>query len=213
MQRHRGEAGEVSESAVQREWDERYAGATELFSGRPNTVLVAEIGGLTPGRALDVGCGEGADAVWLAGRGWTVTGLDVSRVALDRAALRAQQAGLSVEWIHAGLLEAALPPAAFDLVCAHYPALSSSATRDAEHALAAAVAPGGTLLVVHHADVDVEAARARGFDPADYVFPADVLAVLDNGWDVSWTNIDRARRRWATPTTLTPTTWCCAHAA
>lgn len=175
----------MSESAVQREWDERYAGATELFSGQPNTVLVTEISGLPPGRALDVGCGEGADAVWLSGQGWTVTGLDVSQVALDRAAARAQQAGVQVTWIRAGLVEAALPPAGFDLVSAHYPALHSSATRDAERALAAAVAPGGTLLVVHHAGFDGEAAKARGFDPADYVFPADVLAALDDGWDVT----------------------------
>lgn len=172
------------ETSVQREWDERYAAEERLFSGRPNTVLVEEVSALAPGRALDVGCGEGADAVWLAAQGWAVTALDVSRVALDRAAANARNAGVEVTFVHDGIVEAALPPAAFDLVSAQYPALRSSASRDAERALTAAVAPGGLLLVVHHTGFDGEAAKARGFDPADYVFPADVLAVFDDDWDV-----------------------------
>jgi SAM-dependent methyltransferase len=180
------------ESSVQREWDERYAAEERLFSGRPNTVLVEEVSELAPGRALDVGCGEGADAIWLAARGWTVTALDVSRVALDRAAASAKSAGVDVTFVHDGIVEASPPAAGFDLVTAQYPALRSSADRDAERALAAAVAPGGLLLVVHHTGFDGEAARARGFDPADYVFPADVLAVLDDGWDVRF---DESRPR------------------
>ncbi|BBY16864.1 class I SAM-dependent methyltransferase [Mycolicibacterium litorale] len=174
----------MSDSRVQQEWDERYSGAEQLFSGRPNTVLVAEVSGLTPGRALDVGCGEGADAVWLATMGWTVTGLDVSQVALDRAASRAKNAGVEVNWLRADLVEASLPVGGFDLVSAQYPALRSSENRDAERALVTAVAPGGVLLVVHHAGFDGEAAKARGFDPADYVFPPDVLSLLGSDWDV-----------------------------
>lgn len=138
------------------EWDERYAGAQQVWSGRPNGALVAEVAGLEPGRALDVGCGEGADAIWLATHGWQVTALDASGVALQRAALHAEQAGAHVQWRHAGLLDAGLPPAAFDLVAALYPALRRTDPDDdaAERALLAALAPGGTLLVVHHADVD-----------------------------------------------------------
>jgi SAM-dependent methyltransferase len=156
----------------------------QVWSGRPNAALVTEVIGLHPGRALDVGCGEGADAVWLAGQGWKVTALDVSQVALERAALHARQAAVKVEWVHAGLVDALLPPAAFDLVSAQYPALRRSADHDAEHALLAAVAPGGLLLVVHHADVDVEEAKSHGFDPADYVSPADVAALLGDDWQV-----------------------------
>ncbi len=174
------------------EWDERYASAEQVWSGRPNGALVAEVAGLRPGRALDVGCGEGADVVWLAQQGWDVTGLDVSQVALDRAAMHARQAGASVRWVHADLVQAQLPAGAFDLVSAQYPALLRTPGDDAERALLAAVAPGGTMLVVHHADIDPEEAKARGFDPADYVGPADVAALLDGGWRVE---VDEKRSR------------------
>src|SRR3982751_5268714 len=87
------------------EWDARYAEADQVWSGNPNGALVTEVSGLPPGRALDVGCGEGADAVWLAGHGWDVTALDVSQVALDRAALHARQAGVRVRWVRSGLVE------------------------------------------------------------------------------------------------------------
>jgi SAM-dependent methyltransferase len=165
-------------------WNERYASASQLFSGRPNGALVTEVSGLDPGRALDVGCGEGADAVWLATRGWNVTALDVSQVALERAALRAKEAAVRVEWVHSGLVDAPLPPAGFDLVSAQYPALLRTPDHDAERTLVAAVAPGGVLLVVHHADIDVEAFKARGIDPDDYVNPADVAALLRDDWQV-----------------------------
>ena len=129
------------------DWDERYAVGEQIWSGAPNGALVAEVGAEPPGRALDVGCGEGADAVWLAGRGWQVTALDVSGVALARAARHADAAGVNVRWVHAGLLDAAIEPATFDLVSAQYPALLRTADRRAERGLADAVAPGGVLLV------------------------------------------------------------------
>lgn len=166
------------------EWDERYAGSGQIWSGQPNGVLLAEVAALSPGRALDVGCGEGADAVWLATQGWDVTALDVSRVALERARRHGHDAGVEVQWVHAGLVQAPFPAGAFDLVSAQYPALLRTPTNDAERVLLAAVAPGGMLLVVHHADVDVEEAKAHGFDPADYVSPSDVAALLDEDWQV-----------------------------
>ena len=175
---------DVEDQGVPEDWDERYGSTGQVWSGDPNGALVAEVADLTPGRALDVGCGEGADAVWLAGLGWDVTALDVSEVALDRAARRAEDAHVRLRLIHSGLVEAALPPATFDLVSAQYPALRSSPGHDAERALAEAVAPGGVLLVVHHADFTAEVARSHGIDLADYVLPADVAAFLDQGWDV-----------------------------
>ena len=72
-------------------WNDRYASAPAIWSGKPNAQLVAEASGLAPSTALDVGCGEGADAVWLAERGWHVTALDISQVALDEAAEHARQ--------------------------------------------------------------------------------------------------------------------------
>jgi len=168
--------------AIQDPWDQRYASVGQVWSGQPNTLLVSEARGLRPGRALDIGCGEGADALWLAEQGWDVTALDVSRVALDRAAHEAERVGVQVCWLHAGLVEAALPPASFDLVSAQYPALLRTENHEAELALLSAVAPGGVLLVVHHPAVSKEQANAHGFEPQDYVSPADVAALLNDRW-------------------------------
>jgi len=182
----------VGDPAVQAEWDTRYLDREQLWSGQPNGALVAEVAGLTPGRVLDVGCGEGADAVWLAKGGWDVTGLEVSGVALERAAGHARDAGVAITWVHAGLAEAALPPASFDLVSAQYPALLRTPGAAAERALLAAVAPGGVLLLVHHAGMDTQLAQDSGFDPADYVWPPMVTALLDGDWQVE---VDEQRPR------------------
>ena len=178
--------------SVQAEWDRRYSDSQRLWSGRPNGALVAEVAGLTPGRVLDVGCGEGADAVWLAGRGWDVTGLEVSGVALERAARHAADAGVDVRWVHAGLVEASLPPASFDLVSAQYPALLRTPDAAPERALLAAVAPGGVLLLVHHAGMETHQPEDGDFDPADYVWPSMVAAMLDDDWVVE---VDEMRPR------------------
>jgi SAM-dependent methyltransferase len=174
------------------EWEARYASAEQVWSGLPNTALVAEVVGLTPGRALDVGCGEGADAVWLAGHGWDVTALDVSQVALERATRHARDAEIEVRWMRSTLVGAPVQAGTFDLVSALYPALQRTPTNEAEGVLMAAVAPGGVLLVVHHADVDSEQAKVHGFDPADYVSPADVAALLGQDWQVE---LDERRPR------------------
>ncbi len=178
--------------AVQAEWDRRYAEREQLWSGQPNGALVAEVAGLVPGRVLDVGCGEGADAVWLARQGWDVTALDVSGLALERAAGHARDAGVAVRWVHAGLAAADLAPASFDLVSAQYPALQRTPDGAAERALLAAVAPGGVLLLVHHAGMEHQAPRDYGFDPAQYVWPAMVAGLLDDDWAVE---VDEQRPR------------------
>ena len=184
--------GYVGDPAVQAEWDARYRESERLWSGRPNGALVVETADLPPGRVLDVGCGEGADAVWLATRGWDVTALEVSGVALERAAGHARDAGVTVRWVHAGLAEASLPPASFDLVSAQYPALLRTPDAAAERALLAAVAPGGVLLLVHHAGMETQPVHDGGFDPADYVWPTMVAALLDEDWAVE---VDEQRPR------------------
>ncbi|MDG4861645.1 class I SAM-dependent methyltransferase [Streptomyces sp. T-3] len=184
--------GYVGDPAVRAEWDTRYAERQQLWSGRPNGALVAEAAGLTPGRVLDVGCGEGADALWLARGGWDVTALEVSGIALERAAGHARDAGLAVRWVHAELTEAALPPASFDLVSAQYPALLRTSDAAAERALLAAVAPGGVLLLVHHAGMDTHEPDEGDFDPADYVWPSMVAALLNDDWEVE---VDEQRPR------------------
>ncbi|MFJ8667602.1 class I SAM-dependent methyltransferase [Streptomyces sp. NPDC093600] len=184
--------GYVGDPAVRAEWDTRYADRQQLWSGRPNGALVAEVAGLTPGRVLDVGCGEGADAVWLARGGWDVTALEVSGVALERAAGHARDAGVDIRWVHATLTDAALPPASFDLVAALYPALLSTPDATAERALLSAVAVGGVLLLVHHAGMDTMQAHESGFDPADYIWPSTVAPLLDDDWVVE---VDEQRPR------------------
>jgi SAM-dependent methyltransferase len=174
--------GFVGDPAVQARWDERYGEKQQLWSGRPNGALVAEVAGLTPGRVLDVGCGEGADAVWLASQGWDVTALEVSAIALQRAVGHGRDAGVTVRWVHAELEQANLAPRSFDLVSAQYPALLRTPDAVAERALLDAVAPGGVLLLVHHAGMDTHPPRDDGFDPADYVWPTMVAALLDDDW-------------------------------
>ncbi|MFD5870175.1 SAM-dependent methyltransferase [Streptomyces sp. NPDC060322] len=134
-------------------WDDRYRESDRIWSGNPNAALVREVDGLKPGRALDLGCGEGADAVWLARQGWTVTATDISRVALDRAAGHAADAGLAdrIDWQWHDL-GASFPEGEFDLVSAQF--LHSMGDLPREEILrraASAVAPGGVLLIVGHA--------------------------------------------------------------
>lgn len=136
-------------------WDERYGSSPGLWSGHVNAVVRDEVATLEPGRALDVGCGEGGDALWLAEQGWDVLGVDVSRVALDRAATRAQESGMSgrTSWEHRDLLTWSPPAATYDLVSAAFIHLAGERRRQVYEGLAEAVAPGGTFLVVaHHPD-------------------------------------------------------------
>jgi SAM-dependent methyltransferase len=133
-------------------WDGRYAESDRIWSGNPNVVLVRETAGLTPGRALDLGCGEGADAVWLARQGWRVTATDISRVALDRAARHAEEAGVAdrIAWEHHELGKS-FPEGEFDLVSSQF--LHSPTELPREEILrraALAVAPGGLLLIEGH---------------------------------------------------------------
>ena len=175
------------------EWDARYGERDGgIWSGEPNHALVVEVGSLPPGRALDVGCGEGADAVWLARHGWDVVGLDPSGVALARARSASEAAGVAVQWVHGQLheVDGGLEASSFDLVSAFYPTLFTDT--DPLAALTRLVAPGGSLLVVHHADVDPERARAHGFDPTELLSPADVVAGLPEGWTVA---VDERRER------------------
>jgi thioredoxin reductase/SAM-dependent methyltransferase len=178
-------------SANQADWDHRYEGE-QMWSGNPNGTLVKEISGLPPGRALDVGAGEGGDALWLAEQGWSVTANDISRRALDRITAEAQRRGLRVECHHgdANTLDA-FETAAFDLVCAQYASIPRTPDDRAVHNLLNAVAPGGELLIVSH---DLEPMRVpvdpatgtRPFDPDAYVRVDDIAAALAGSpaWDV-----------------------------
>ncbi len=164
-------------------WDERYGGVERSWSGKPNQRLVENVSDLPAGRALDLGAGEGGDAAWLAGQGWEVTALDVSQVALDRAAGLVGDARIT--WRQADLRtwtpEPDLGPV--DLVTMCYLHLPLEHQRRLLGLLAAVVRPGGTLLHVgHHAD-DIAVGR---WDMAELMRPAaEIAADLDpEVWEV-----------------------------
>ncbi|HTX62507.1 MAG TPA: class I SAM-dependent methyltransferase, partial [Acidimicrobiales bacterium] len=161
-------------------WDERYRTAPHLWSGRPNAQLVAEIAGRVPGRALDAGCGEGADAVWLARQGWEVVATDISGVALERAARHADEAGAAVaariEWRRVDLLDAP-SPGSFDLVSVQFMQLAPEPRARLFTALAASVRAGGTLLVVGHHPSDLASGMHRVHGP-DRFYDSDDVARL-----------------------------------
>ena len=173
--------------STQEHWDAFYGAGERIWSGEPNVVLVREAAGLPPGRALDLGCGEGADAVWLARQGWRVTATDVSRVALDRAAGHAAAAGVGdrIDWQRHDLA-ASFPAGVFDLVSVQFLHSSVDLPRDRIlRTASAAVAPGGVLLIVGHAG------HAPWEDHADHQVhlptPEEVLASLDlpeGHWEV-----------------------------
>ncbi|WP_016907034.1 class I SAM-dependent methyltransferase [Streptomyces xiaopingdaonensis] len=133
-------------------WDTRYRESGRIWSGEPNAAFVEVVGQLPAGRALDLGAGEGGDAVWLARRGWRVTAVDISTVALERAARHAAEAGVAerIDFLHHDLA-VSFPEGSWDLVSAQF--LHSMVEMPREEILrraARAVAPGGVLLVEGH---------------------------------------------------------------
>ncbi|MFE0760580.1 class I SAM-dependent methyltransferase [Streptomyces smyrnaeus] len=165
-------------------WDEKYRSSDQIFSGAPNGVLVTEATDLPAGQALDVGCGEGADALWLARRGWQVTAIDISRTALRRAAAAGADLADRVTWTHMDLTATSPPAASFDLVSAHYLPLRQQPDHAALRGLLDAVAPGGTLLFAGHDLADLPPRSELGLDPADFYQPDDVAGLLDHDWAV-----------------------------
>ena len=175
----------------QADWEHRYS-ADQIWSGNPNGTLVNEIERTTPGRVLDVGAGEGGDAIWLAEHGWTVTASDISQRALDRIAVATQQRGLAIECHHADANSlGAYPPQAFDLVAAHYASIPRTPDGRGIDNVLAAVAVGGALLVVGH---DLEPMRRRVdtsshsqlFDPDAYIRIDDFVEAITSSaeWDI-----------------------------
>ncbi|MBN9744447.1 SAM-dependent methyltransferase [Amycolatopsis sp. A1MSW2902] len=162
-------------------WEERYRSQDGMWSGRPNDQLVTEARGLEPGHALDAGCGEGGDALWLAQQGWRVTAVDFSTTAIERGRVQAAKLGVAdrITWVAADLGEW-VPESKYDLVTSHFLHIPSTARTAAFARLADAVAPGGTLLVVGHDPADHHAGRPH---MPDMMFTAEeVAATLDQSW-------------------------------
>ncbi len=197
-------------------WDERYAVRGEAWTATVNRHLPAVAAELDPGRALDVGCGDGADAIWLAQHGWQVTAVDVSPVALARGARQAATVGGDVadriDWREVDALQWGPPPVAFDLIVTvfiHFP----PADRDALiRRLAAGVAPGGTLMVVGHHPSDLQTTVRRPPQPELLYTASQVAALLDPAPSrSSSTPPPNARCRTPAGRRSRSTTPCCGH--
>jgi SAM-dependent methyltransferase len=169
---------------MQREdWDRRYAAVENLWATRPNRFLVAEVAELPPGRALDLACGEGQNAIWLASLGWDVTGVDYSEVAIAKANARAERDGIAVQFTSADLVEYEPGRAAYDLVLVLYLHIPS-AQRGAVHAKAsAALAPGGTFLLLGHDRANLTDGVGGPSDP-DLLYTADEIAAELPGLEI-----------------------------
>ncbi|GAA1361801.1 hypothetical protein GCM10009596_20480 [Arthrobacter rhombi] len=175
-------------------WDARYGERTRIWSGSANRALVDEVEWVKPGHALDLGCGEGGDSLWLAEAGWMVTGVDISETALARAQEESTARGMGeddVLWLHVDLARD-FPAGTYDLVSACFLASNIPLPRaQILRQAAAAVAPGGMLVVVSHASAPSWAGNHH-HGPADFPSPEDELAALDldeTAWEITTAEI------------------------
>lgn len=156
------------------EWDTRYSATETMWSYEPNVFLVPRVEDLEPGRALDLGCGEGRNALWLAAQGWEVTAVDFSQVAVERGRSWAEQRHLDVDFQVADVIDYRPEPGAFDLVIVFYLQLPHDEVRQMLAHAVEAVAPGGTLLVVAH-DLDNLEHGYGGPPTADVLYTVELV--------------------------------------
>jgi len=173
-------------------WDQKYAAADPLRSAEPNQFVAAELAGLPPGRALDLAAGEGRNAFWLAARGWTVTAVDFSPVAVSRGQrLAAERGGANVEWVVADLLFYR-PDELFDLVLISYLHLPPAQMTQVLRQAAAAVRDGGTFFLIGHDLRNLTDGVGGPREPEILHTPETVRAALD---DLRISRAERVHRR------------------
>lgn len=154
------------------EWDTRYSVTETMWSEEPNVFLVEKVSDLEPGRALDLGCGEGRNALWLAQRGWDVTAVDFSQVAIDRGRRWAERRGVTVDFRTGDVIDFEPEPETFDLVIVFYLQLPHDEVDTVLTHASAALAPGGSILVVAH-DIDNLEHGFGGPPTADVLYSAE----------------------------------------
>jgi SAM-dependent methyltransferase len=179
-------------------WDRRYQGSGLVWTARPNRFLVAETETLAPGRAIDLACGEGRNAIWLAEQGWQAVGVDFSEVGLQKARELASARGVDVEWVAADLLDYRPDPHAFDLVLVFYLQLATAERRPILHAAAEAVAASGTLLVVAHDTSNLQHGYG-GPQDATRLYTADDVVTDIEGSGLPIERAERVERPVQTP--------------
>jgi SAM-dependent methyltransferase len=160
------------------DWDRRYEETELLWSAAPNRFLVEEAATLTPARALDLACGEGRNAIWLAELGWQVTAVDFSEVAIAKARERTARAAAQVDFVCADLLDFEPEPAAYDLVIVLYLQLPTNERRLVLARSARAVAEGGTFLLIGHDLTNLTEGAGGPSDPGVLYTPDDIVSEL-----------------------------------
>jgi SAM-dependent methyltransferase len=178
MTEHRRPKSSVRPGFAREDWNERYSRKELVWTAEPNRLFAAEVDGLEPGRALDLACGEGRNAVWLAERGWRVTAVDFSDVALAKAERLASTRDVDVEWILADVLDHHPGRRAYDLVAVLYLQLPRDELARAVRRAAEAVAPGGTLIVLGHDATNLEDGYGGPKDAAVLFTPEDVVTEI-----------------------------------
>jgi SAM-dependent methyltransferase len=173
-------------------WDQRYSASELVWSREPNQFVASELADLAPGAAVDLAAGEGRNAIWLASRGWSATAVDFSRVALDKGARLASQAGIEVRWVCADATTWQAP-APVDLVVMAYFQVPADDRRRAVRNAARMLRPGGTLLLVAHDSTNLAEGTGGPQDPAVLMSADDVLADLA-GTDVEVVHAGRVAR-------------------
>jgi SAM-dependent methyltransferase len=161
------------------DWDRRYSAVENLWSAKPNRFLVTEVSELEPGRALDLACGEGQNAIWLASRGWEVLGVDYSAVAIAKARARAVREGVDVELREADLLDFEPEAAAYDLVLLLYFHLPPAELRVVLERARSSLAPGGTLVLVGHDTLNMTEGTGGPSDPSVHFTPDEIALELE----------------------------------
>ena len=159
-------------------WDRRYAGHELLWTSEANRFLIEEVDGLEPGRALDLACGEGRNAVWLAERGWKATGVDFSAVGLEKARQLAEARGVPADWIATDLLDYRPEPEAFELVIVFYLQVPEAQRTPILRTAASAVARGGMFLLVAHDASNIAEGHGGPQEPAVLYTAEDVTRDL-----------------------------------
>jgi len=175
---HNRPESSVRKGFAREDWNARYAGSELVWTAEPNRRFASEVEELEPGRALDVACGEGRNAVWLAERGWQTTGVDFSDVALAKAERLAESRSVEVEWVLADVLEYEPERGSFDLVAVLYLQLQRDELAQVLHSAVEALAPGGTLIVLGHDTTNLTHGHGGPRDASVLFTPEDVVTAL-----------------------------------
>jgi SAM-dependent methyltransferase len=172
-------------------WDDRYQGDDLIFTADPSRFLGPELAGVKPGRALDLGSGEGRNALWLAEQGWTVTGVDFSAVGVTKADRLARRRRLQVDWVVADLRSFHPPASTFDLVIQFFVHFPAPERRALLHRAVDSLRPGGVVLVVgYHVDHLHEGSSGGPRDLALLFTTEDVVTDLTG---LHFDRVDRLR--------------------